>query len=163
MTNENLKTHLPNHLKHLHHSKLFKSLESAVSIFQQGKIVNDAFLELLVKTLGMEFEKLFQRPPVNARIVEIAENSSIVNYRFDRGYWEVVLPTTSVMVSDKNTGTTVFFADSVNVSVEGSGSSLRKGKRKSESIQRAHTRQVAKDTRYKNEDDEDDDDEDWNP
>ena len=161
---KNLKELLPNHLKHLQHSKLFKSLETAVSTFQQNKIVDEVFLKLLVRTLATEFEKMFDRPPVNARVVEIADNSSIVNYRFDRGYWEIVIHDTSVMVSDKSTSTTIFFSDAQDVSVEGSGSSLRKGKRKSESIQRAHTRQVAKDARYQDTDsDADEGESEWEP
>ena len=155
---------LPSHLKHLQHSKLFNSLEKAVSIFTANKIVSEEFLLLLVTTLGEEFEKMYDRPPVNSRVVDIAENSSIANYRFDRGYWELVVPSTSVMVTDKAEARTIFFADSIDLAVEGSGSGLRKGKRKSQSIQRAHTRQIARDTRYESSDDsQDDEDEEWKP
>jgi hypothetical protein len=101
-------------------------------------------------------------------MLEISEGSTIVNYRYNRGYWEIVSPSTSVLVSDHNTGKTLYFKDSINLAIEGSGGALRKGKRKSESIKRAHTRQVAKDVRYQGSSDESedydfDDDGDWKP
>jgi hypothetical protein len=162
-----LAQHLPNHLKHLQHSALFKALERSVAQFAANKIVDDAFLGALVRALATEFEKACDRQPVNSKALEIADSSQIANYRFDRGYWEIVVPKTSVLITDNKT-TTVLFRDSVNVAIEGSGGGLRKGKRKSESIKRAHTRQVAHDTRRKDkESDEDegydDEDEDWNP
>ena len=162
-----LTQHLPNHLKHLQHSTLFKALEVSVAQFVANKIIDDAFLGALVRTLAAEFEKACDRSPVNSKAVEIADSSQIANYRFDRGYWEIVVPQTSVLITDNKT-TTVLFRDSVNVSIEGSGGGLRKGKRKSESIKRAHTRQVAHDTRRReveSDEDEDSEDEDgdWNP
>ena len=162
-----LKEFLPANMKHIQHSKLFQSLEGSLSQFYGNKIVSAKFVAKLVDVLVSEFEKAFDRQPVSSRILEVSPNSAIVNYRFDRGYWEIVLPSTSVMITDKASGTTTFFRESVDVSFEGSGGGLRKGKRKSESIKRAHSRQVAKDTRYVKEAESDEDEEysdgDWEP
>ena len=161
--------YLPVKMKHLQHSKLFKSLEQALAPFIANKIVDTRFISKLVDVFALEFEQSFDKPPVSANILELSDNSAIINYRFDRGYWEVVVPQTTVMLTDQATGTTTFFRESVDVSIEGSGGALRKGKRKSESIKRAHSRQVAKDTRYraKSDDESDYDDEDgdaeWKP
>lgn len=164
-----LDQYLPAHMKHLKHSNLFSALETAIGPFIENKIVDARFVEKLIEIFAMEFDKAFDRQPINSRILELSYSSSIVNYRYDRGYWEVVVPQTTIMITDKSTGTTIFFRDSVDVSIEGSGGPLRKGKRKSESIKRAHSRQVAKDTRYaepnsEGGDDEDfDGDEEWRP
>ena len=162
-----LAEYLPDNMKHLKNSKLFTALEDALKPFLANKIVDAKFVNRLIVSLATEFDKAFDRPPVNSRILELAESSSIVNYRFDRGYWEVVVPQTTVMLTDKTLGTTTFFKEGVDVSIEGSGAALRKGKRKSESIKRAHSRQVAKDARYKSESDDDDfsddDDGEWRP
>jgi hypothetical protein len=162
-----LAEYLPDNMKHLKSSKLFAALEDALQPFIANKILDTKFVSRLVSIFASEFDKAFDRPPVNSKILELAESSSIVNYRFDRGYWEVVVPQTTVMLTDKATGTTNFFKAGVDVSIEGSGAALRKGKRKSESIKRAHSRQVAKDARYKsdseNEEYSEDDDAEWRP
>ena len=165
------KDFLPGYLMHIHHSKLFKSLVLSIEYFHKNKIVDEKFIHKLISAFAEEFVETFARYPVNSRILEISENSSIVNYRFDRGYWEFVLPGCSIMVSDQSTGRTLYFHEADNIGLEGCGLGLRKGKRKLESINRAHTLQVAKDTRWransKEEDsvDEDEDDEDgeWIP
>ena len=166
-----LKAYLPGHLKHLAKSMIFKSLEKSIYYFLEHRIVDQVFAAKLVEILASEFERACDRAPVNSKMLEIAEGSSIVNYRFHKGYWELVLPSTSVMVSDHTSGATTLFKSSVDVSIEGSGGPIRKGKRKSESIKRAHTRQVARDVRWNGSSDEDEEedegesveDEDWNP
>jgi len=167
-----LKDFLPTHLKHLSESFLFRSLEDSIAHFQTHRIVDQAFVKKLVEIMCNEFERACDRAPINSRMLEIAEGSTLINYRYNRGYWELVSPTTSVLVSDNNTGKTLFFKDSINLAIEGSGFALRKGKRKSESIKRAHTRQVAKDARYDGSSDEsenfddvdfEDEDGEWKP
>jgi len=166
-----LKSYLPGHLKHLSESVLFKSLESSIAYFLEHRIVDQVFAAKLVEILAAEFERACDRAPINSKMLEITEGSSIVNYRYHKGYWELVLPSTSVMVSDHTSGGTALFQSCVDVSIEGSGGPIRKGKRKSESIKRAHTRQVARDVRWtgssdESEDeyeDESDQDGDWNP
>ena len=150
---------LPTHLKHFQHSRLFTGLVESMDTFYKNKIIDDSFVERLVPVFASEFEKAFDRYPVNSKSLEIAEDASIVNYRFDRGYWEIVIPETTVMISDQSNGRSCFFRDAVSVKIEGSGGGMRKGKRKSESIKRAHTRQVAKDTRWEGSSDEEDEEE----
>ena len=168
----NLREYLPPHLKHLQHSKLFTSLEQSVSSFRANKIVDERFMEALVQIMASEFEKACDRAPINCISLNLADNAKLSNYRFDRGYWELVVPDMQVSVVDDHSST-VIFKERANVSIEGSGGGLRKGKRKSESMKRAHTRQVAKDARKastkKETDDEDEDvkdefsDEEWTP
>ena len=168
---QDLRAYLPGHLKHLAESVLFKSLENSIAYFLEHRIVDQVFAAKLVEILAAEFERACDRAPINSKMLEIAEGSSIVNYRYHKGYWEIVLPSTSVMVSDHTSGDTSVFKSSVNVAIEGSGGAIRKGKRKSESIKRAHTRQVARDVRWtgssdESEDDyegESDEDADWKP
>ena len=165
--NRSLKDMLPNHLKHLSESALFRSLEETIAYFTQHKIVEEPFVAKLVEIMAAEFERACDRAPINSRMLEIAEGSSIINYRYNRGYWSVVVPSTSVLVSDHTGGSTLFFQESVDMAIEGSGGSLRKGKRKSESIKRAHTRQVARDVRWTGSSDESDEyegsDDEWKP
>jgi hypothetical protein len=167
-----IESYLPNHLKHLRESVLYKSLDQSVSYFLENRIVDERFVGKLVEILATEFERACDRVPINSKMLEIAEGSSIVNYRYHKGYWEIVVPGTSAMVSDHTTGSTSMFQSSVDVAIEGSGGPLRKGKRKSESIKRAHTRQVAKDIRWDGSSDESEDeyesdaeeeDDDWKP
>lgn len=168
----NLRDYLPAHLKHLQHSKLFISFEHSVSSFRANKIVDERFIEALVQIMATEFEKACDRSPVNCISLNLADNSKLSNYRFDRGYWELVVPDMQVSVVDDHSST-VIFKERANVSIEGSGGGLRKGKRKSESMKRAHTRQVATDARRvsikKQSDDENDEegdefsDEEWTP
>lgn len=139
---------LPNHLRHLQHSQLFSGLVASVTQFHTNKIVDEKFIAKLVEAFACEFEKAFDRHPVNCKTLEISENSTIINYRFDRGYWELVVPDTTLVILDQSNGRSSFFRDSITVGIEGAGGGMRKGKRKSESIKRAHTRQVAKDTRW---------------
>lgn len=158
---------LPRNLRHLEHSKLFKSLAESIAQFAENRIVDEVFLRKLVEVFAAEFDAAFDRAPVNSRILQVSDNSGIINYRYDRGYWSIVVPSTSVVVSDQSTGKTAVFKDKVNVSIEGSGGGLRKGKRKSESIKRAYSRQIAKDVRWNEEDTDeseselDDDSSDW--
>ena len=167
----NLKSYLPNHLKHLSESVLFQSLDKSISYFLEHRIVDHQFVAKLVQILSAEFERACDRAPINSKMLEISEGSSIVNYRYHKGYWQIVVPSTSAMVSDHNTNASTLFHSAVDVSIEGSGGPLRKGKRKSESIKRAHTRQVAKDVRYSGSSDESDvdfesgseEDADWRP
>ncbi|NDD93290.1 hypothetical protein EBZ37_14570 [bacterium] len=152
-----MEKYLPAHLKHLSHSRLFSALDHALGSFRANRIVDERFVEALVTALGKEFEKACDRNPVNTRSVQLSEDGKVVNYRFDRGYWEVVVKDTEISVVDSKMSS-VIFREKSDVSVEGSGGGLRKGKRKSESMKRAHTRLVARDTR-RSEDSSDD----WEP
>ena len=166
-----LKSYLPGHLKHLAESVLFKSLDKSIAYFLEHRIVDQTFAAKLVELLAVEFERACDRTPINSKMLEIAEGSSIINYRYHKGYWEIVVPSTSVMVSDHTSGSTNLFQSCVDLAIEGSGGAIRKGKRKSESIKRAHTRQVARDVRWTESSDESeeeydgdsDDDTEWNP
>jgi hypothetical protein len=165
-----MSAYLPSHLKHLQHTTLFTSLESALASFRANHIIDEAFVKILVSTMASEYEKACERVPVNTRALEIAETSvGISNYRFDRGYWEIVVPNATIILKDSKSGTILMKQHVANLSIEGSGGGLRKGKRKSESIKRAHTRQVARDSRRNEAEDdsdfEEDDDEDgeWKP
>lgn len=140
-----LNSFLPSHLRHLEHSKLFKALESAIEPFRKNQIVDDEFLWLLFEALAIEFEKSCESVAVKDRVLVLPSQPPIVNYRFDRGYWELVLPKTQVVVRDKSQ--TIYEVEANLVSIEGSGSGLRKGKRKTESVKRAFSRQMAKDSR----------------
>ena len=166
-----LSEELPLHLQHLKYTCLYQSLEESIKYFFENKIINKEFISKLIQIFAIEFEKSFDRNSINSKILEISENSQIINYRYNKGFWSIVIPNTTLLVTDHHisapTGKTIFFKESVNVCIQGSGGALRKGKRKSESIKRAHTRQIAKDARWQQDRDEDDSDEDdsdeWKP
>ena len=160
-----MKEFLPPHLRHLEHSKLFKALESAVASFRANKIVDDTFVSTLVQTMASEFEKACDHLPVSSRTLDIGDGARIANYRFDRGYWEIVVPDASVVIKDSKSGTVLLRQNAKTLAVEGSGGGIRKGKRKTESIKRAHTRQVARDSRREevDEDSDYDEDDEWEP
>jgi hypothetical protein len=155
--------YLPPHLKHLKHSRLFEALDHSLMMFRANHIIDEKLVETLVIIVASEFEKTCDKQPVNGRTLQFPDSSRIANYRFDRGYWELVIPKSQVSVVDSR-ASSVIFRETNDISIEGSGGGLRKGKRKSESIKRAHTRQVAKDSRAVSSDEEDyDEDEDWTP
>jgi hypothetical protein len=158
--------YLPRNLRHLEHSKLCVSLQESLSHFADNQIVDEAFVRKFVEVFASEFDAAFDRAPINSKVLQLSEDSAIVNYRFDRGYWSIVVPGTTVMVTDQTK--TALFKDKVNLAIEGSGGGLRKGKRKSESIKRAYSRQIAKDVRWnessnsdESESELDDDSSDW--
>jgi hypothetical protein len=159
-----MEEYLPAHLKHLEHSKLFRALDQAVSSFRQNKVIDDKFLAVLVKTMASEFEKACDHLPVSSRTLDLQDTARIANYRFDRGYWELVIPDATIAIKDSKSGTVLLRQQAPVLSIQGSGGGLRKGKRKTESIKRAHTRQVARDSRREDSlDDSEFSDDDWEP
>jgi hypothetical protein len=162
-----LSTFLPGHLRHLQHSKLFKAIETAVDPFRKNKIVDDEFAEALVMCIATEFEKTCETPPISNRVLELPGDAPILNYRFDRGYWELVFAKSNVIVRDTKSSNVVFKREANMLAIEGSGSGLRRGKRKTESIKRAFSRQIARDSRKHSESEsdyeEEGSDEEWVP
>ena len=139
---------LPPHLKHWKHSKLFKSLEMTLSQFD-GMLENRQITILIKKIISIELLKIFE----NTKF-EIPPGFGIENYRYNSTYWEIVVPKATVRLNDNSTGKTRFFDSGVDVAIEGSGGSIRKGKRKVESIKRASSRQTAQDLKKKRREEE---------
>ncbi len=159
-----LNSFLPTHLRHFEHSKVFKALSQAVEPFQKNKIIDDEFVEALVTCIASEFEKACDTPPVSHRVLQLPGDAPIVNYRFDRGYWELVFQKSNVIVRDNKTSNIVFKQEANMLAIEGCGGGLRRGKRKTESIKRAFSRQIARDSRkIESESEYQDSDEDWVP
>ena len=137
----NVQDALPAHVKHFRNTSLFESLEEVLNEFVGERILPAEAAQLLVETAAQALEQEFEKPPLSLSALALGSGGGIENYRFNAGYWQMVLRGPIEARFERGS----FTASVPLLGLEGSGGGLAKGRGSAQGLKTAHTRQQAQD------------------
>jgi hypothetical protein len=135
-----LNSYLPGHLKHLQHTCLFQSLGKTMEEFLDNGLISNETAGELMQITASRLEDEFEESQIPSSSIRISPGEGIVNYRYDEGYWELVVEGPVELELEDGTQVTAGL-----VGIEGCGGGLTKGKKEGAKLKAAHTRQQALD------------------